>query len=291
MADRPEEEFDQADEMAIEVFQGGSIPRELSSGAMEFLWAKWKALNATNCLSLQRLTEESSHPLRANSTYVLSTGDDFVYMYVGDAIQAAAGFNPTGQLLSSLRQPDRARPARRSIARPPRRWRHRSCASRASATARQIWQGLVLPIKLAPGTVLLVCYSELVSHQSEVCEYLFQTSRDAMLDRLANRQRGRATSPTAGSCMMNDAARELLSFRDGIGNLRLKHLPALQGLDLRFRLHPPVAGRQRHAVLGRRPDIDAEIIRFAHVFALAPGRRGRRASRHGSNDAPALAPA
>ncbi len=107
--------------MAIEVFQGGSIPRELSSGAMEFLWAKWKTLNATNGLSLQRLTEESSHPLRANSTYMLSAGDDFVYMYVGDAIQAIIRFNPTGQLAVDIGKSGRPRPARRSIARPPRR--------------------------------------------------------------------------------------------------------------------------------------------------------------------------
>ena len=120
--------------MAIEVFQGASIPRELSSAAMEFLWAKWKALSATDSLSLQRMTEESSHPLRANSTYVLSAGDDFVYMYVGDAIQAAAGFNPTGQL---CRPPTASSPAICCpfTGRRQKRSHRRSRASRASATA------------------------------------------------------------------------------------------------------------------------------------------------------------
>src|SRR5688572_20877738 len=91
--------------MSIEVFQGGSIPRELSSGAMEFLWAKWRALNATGALSLQRLTEESNHPLRTNSTHMLQVGDDFVYLYVGEAIQTAVRFNPTGRLLSKSQSP------------------------------------------------------------------------------------------------------------------------------------------------------------------------------------------
>jgi hypothetical protein len=250
--------------MAIEVFQGASIPRELSSGTMEFLWAKWKALSATNSLSLQRLTEESSHELRANSTYVLSTGEDFVYMYVGDAIQAAAGFNPTGQLLSA---------SDRVIARDLLAVYRQSAKTLAPSFARftgvanggQIWQGLVLPIRLAPGTVLLVCYSELVSHQIEVCEYLFRTSRDPLI----------VASPIANELgdvndgwvvLMNDAARDLLNFRAGISNLRLKHLAALQGLDLRFRLHPPVAdGTISRASSG---GIDAEVIRFANAFAL-----------------------
>ncbi|MFT6669421.1 MAG: hypothetical protein ACJAVZ_000875, partial [Afipia broomeae] len=34
--------------MAIEVFNGTSIPRELTTAAMEFLWVKWKTLNDTN---------------------------------------------------------------------------------------------------------------------------------------------------------------------------------------------------------------------------------------------------
>src|SRR5258707_9908810 len=91
--------------MAIEVFHGASIPRELSSAAMEFLWAKWKILSATNDLTLQRLTEESTHSLRDNSNYMLSVGDDFVHMYVGQAIQRALGFNPTGQMLSTSDSP------------------------------------------------------------------------------------------------------------------------------------------------------------------------------------------
>ncbi len=110
----------------------------------------------------------------------------------------------------------------------------------SARNSRQIWQGLVLPVKLAPGTVLLVCYTELISHQSEVCEHLFQTSREAMLiaSPIAN-EMGEVTDGWV--VMMNDAARDLLDFRDSTGNLRLKQLQRLQGLELRFKLHPPAA--------------------------------------------------
>ncbi len=274
--------------MAIEVFQGGSIPRELSSAAMEFLWAKWKTLNATNSLSLQRLTEESSHPLRANSTYVLCTGDDCVYMYVGDAIQVAAGHNATGQLVSATDNP---------ITRDLLMVYRQAAKTLGPSFARftglrnggQLWQGLVLPIKLAPNTVLLVCYSELVSHQSEVCDYLFRSSRDAML--IASPIANEVGDVTDGwVVMINDAARELLDFRDGISNLRLKHLVALQGLDLRFRLHPPVPdGTTTRAASSQ--DIGADIIRFTHMFALRLSQRTTLDSRDQGQDAPALAPA
>ena len=76
--------------MAIEVFSGTSIPRELTTAAMEYLWVKWKTLHDTNDLTLQRLTEESDFPLQANLTHMVSTGDDFLYVYVGKAIREAS---------------------------------------------------------------------------------------------------------------------------------------------------------------------------------------------------------
>ena len=180
-----------------------------------------------------------AHPLRANSTYMLSAGDDFVYMYVGDAIQAIIRFNPTGRCCRCRKVRSRAtcsacyHQAARTLV--PSFVRFSSARN-----SRQIWQGLVLPIKLAPGTVLLVCYTELISHQSEVCEHLFQTSREAMLiaSPIAN-EMGEVTDGWV--VMMNDAARDLLDFRDSTGNLRLKQLQRLQGLELRFKLHPPAA--------------------------------------------------
>jgi PAS domain-containing protein len=275
--------------MAIEVFQGGSIPRELTSGAMEFLWAKWRALNATGGLSLQRLTEESSYQLAANSTYMITVGDDFVFMYIGEAIQAEAGTNRTGQLISRSDNPI-ARDLLAVYRQSAKTLMPSFVRFSGARNGRRIWQGLVLPIKLAPGTVLLVCYSELISHQSEVCEHLFQTSRDAML--IASPIANEAGDVLDGwVVMMNDAAREFLGFQDSIGNLRLKHLPLVKDLEFRFKLHPPVAPGSVTTVTNG-DGYAAEIIRFAHVFAmrLTGEGKGKAPASAVQEDAPALAP-
>jgi PAS domain-containing protein len=254
---------------------------------MEFLWAKWKTLNATNSLSLQRLTEESSHALRANSTYMLSAGDDFVYMYVGETIQAIIRFNPTGKLLSTSESPV-ARDLLGVYRQASKTLMPSFVRFSSARNSRQIWQGLVLPVRLAPGTVLLVCYTELISHQSEVWEHLFQTSRDPML--IASPISNEMAEVVDGwVVMMNDAARDFLGFHDATGNLRLKQLERLQTLDLRFRLQPPVPAGTVIAAAGA--GISAEIIRFAHVFALRLDTRGALGRSDDRIDAPELAPA
>lgn len=270
--------------MAIEVFQGGSIPRELSSGAMEFLWAKWKTLHATNGLSFQRLLEESHLPLRANLICMVQAGDDFVYMYVGKALQASLGIDPTGRLLSASDNPvsHDLLEIYRHAAKTGTPSFVRFASSNNSGGIRQ---GLVLPITLAPNTVLLVSYSEEISLQSEVCEYLFQSSRDAMV----------IASPIASDVgdvldgwvvMMNDAARDLLNFHDSIGNLKLKNLPQLQGFNFGFKLHPPVPIGS-HSRLAPVQGLCGEVIRFTHTFALRLNRLDVRSAR----DAPTLVPA
>ena len=138
--------------------------RELSSAAMEFLWAKWKTLNATNSLSLQRLTEESSHPLRANSTYVLCTGDDCVYMYV--AVTPSRWRPDTMRPASWCRLPTiRSRAiCSWSIGRPPKRLAPFVCAlHRPSATASRVAQGLGVALSSSRRTrCCWFRYSELV---------------------------------------------------------------------------------------------------------------------------------
>jgi PAS domain-containing protein len=257
--------------MAIEVFHGASIPRELSSAAMEFLWAKWKTLSATNDLTLQRLTEESNHALRDNSSFMMSVGQDpvhmdFVHMYVGQSIQQALGYNPTGQMLSASDSPvahDLLELYRHSA-------KHLVPSFVRTTGPRfrsgEIWQGLTLPIKLADGIVILVCYSEQISHHREVYEYLFQSSPEAML----------VASPISNDVgdavdgwvvMVNDAARRLLNFADGIGSLRVRHLAQLTDLDFSFKLHPPVRpGTSVRTVQGQQ--FEVEIVRFVNVFAL-----------------------
>jgi len=274
--------------MAIEVFHGASIPKELSSAAMEFLWAKWRTLSATKALTLQRLTEESTHPLRDNSIFMTSVGDDFVHLYVGQAVQDALGANPTGQLLSAG-----TNPIARDLLELYRHTAKNLVPSFVRTTGPRlsdgdIWQGLVLPIRLTEGVVVLVCYLEQVSHHREVYEYLFQNAPDAMV----------VASPICNDVgdaldgwvvMINDAARRLLNFRDSIANLRLKQLPALASVDFSFKLHPPVGtGKSVRTVAG--PDFRIDVIRFANVFALVMRGDHSGSQQPRVDGAPALAP-
>jgi hypothetical protein len=274
--------------MAIEVFHGASIPKELSSAAMEFLWAKWKTLSATKGLTLQRLTEESSHPLRENSIFMMPVGDDFVHLYVGQAVQDALGNNPTGVLLSAG-----VNPISRDLLELYRHTAKHVVPSFVRTTGPRlrsgdIWQGLVLPVPLSEGVVVLVCYLEQVSHHGEVYEYLFQNSPDAMV----------VASPICNDVgdaldgwvvMINDAARRLLKFCDSIGNLRLKQLPQLSSVDFSFKLHPPVGpGKTVRTVAG--PDFSIEVVRFANVFALVMRPYVNGTGQPRVEQSPALAP-
>ncbi|MGL5169077.1 MAG: hypothetical protein ACRC9K_24620 [Afipia sp.] len=251
--------------MAIEVFSGTSIPRELATAAMEFLWAKWKTLHDTNDLTVQRLTEECSYELRANSIHMISVGDDFAYTYVGEAIQAASHEKLAGSLLSQLTNPlkDEFRDVYRQVSKrmAPAFIRYTGGRSQSG----QIWQRLVLPIRITDGAVMLVIYSELISYQLEVYEHLFRTAPDAMV----------IASPIANDVghtidgwivMMNDRARQLLSFDGSIGNLRLTRLPQFAGVDIWGRLYAPKSAAAATPVT--TAEFNVEIMRFPHVFGL-----------------------
>lgn len=251
--------------MAIEVFSGTSIPRELATAAMEFLWAKWKTLHDTNDLTIKRLTEECSYELRANSIHMLSVGDDFAYVYVGDAIQTAAREKLAGSLLSQLTNPlkDEFADVYRQVTRrmTPAFVRYTSGRSQSG----QIWQRLILPIRITDGTIMLMIYSELISYQIEVYEHLFRTAPDAMV----------IASPIANDAghtvdgwivMMNDRARQLLNFDGSIGNLRLTQLRQFANVDLWGRLYAPKSAAAATPVT--TAEFNVEIMRFPHVFGL-----------------------
>jgi PAS domain-containing protein len=260
--------------MAIEVFSGTSIPRELATAAMEFLWAKWKTLHDTNDLTIKRLTEECRYELRANSIHMISVGDDFAYVYVGEAVQAASHEKLAGSLLSQLTNPLKEEFAEvyRQVARrmTPAFIRYTGGRSQSG----QIWQRLVLPIRIIDGTVMLMIYSELISYQIEVYEHLFRTAPDAMV----------IASPIANDAghtvdgwivMMNDRARQLLGFDGSIGNMRLTQLRQFASIDLWGRLYAPKSAAAATPVT--TAEFDVEIMRFPHVFGLRlspkPGAR------------------
>lgn len=252
--------------MSIEVFNGTSIPRELTTAAMEFLWAKWRTLKETNSLSLSRLTEESDFDLRPSSIYMVSVGDDFAYMYVGAAFQAAIG----GRVLAGSLLSASTHPIRRDFAEIYRQVARRMAPAfiRFTGTLAQsgrIWHRLVLPIPLGDDRAILLIYSELIDHQTEVYEHLFRTAPDAMV--IACPIVNDVGHTTDGwVLMMNDRARELLRYDGSLGNLRLAQLPQFAGIDLWGRLYAPKFATSAMPVT--TADFDIEILRFPHAFGL-----------------------
>ncbi|MBX9711561.1 MAG: hypothetical protein K2X60_11055 [Xanthobacteraceae bacterium] len=251
--------------MALEVFSGSSIPRELTTAAMEFLWAKWKTLHATGDLTSQRLTEESSYPLRDHCVFMMSVGDDFAYTYVGQAIQKATGRNLSGTLLSASDNPlsrDYASVYRQVASRmQPVCMRYTSPRKQNG----QIWQRLVLPVRIAENSVLIVIYSELISHHMEVYDHLFRTAPDAMVIACPiNNDVGHTTDGWV--LMMNDSARELLGFTGSIGNMRLSGLQQFASIDFWGRLYD--APKSVITAPLTAAGFDIELMRFPHVFGL-----------------------
>lgn len=251
--------------MAIEVFNGTSIPRELTTAAMEYLWAKWRTLKDTNDLTLARLTEESSFDLRPNFITMVSAGDDFAYMYVGSAIRAATGDRAlAGTLMSRSDNPIRREfgEVYRQVARRMAPAFIRFTGTRSQSG--QIWHRLVLPIRIGDDATVLLVYSELINHQTEVYEHLFRTAPDAMV--IACPITNDVGHTTDGwVLMMNDRARQLLRYDGSLGNLRLAQLPQFAGIDLWGRLYAP---KFATAMPVTTPDFDVEIMRFPHVFGL-----------------------
>ena len=251
--------------MSLEIFSGTSIPRELTTAAMEFLWAKWKTLYATGDLTLQRLTEETSYPLRENLVYLMNAGDDFVYTYVGEAVQKAIGRDRAGILLSAS-----GNPMSREYAQVYRKVADSlipACLRYTLPTTQngKVWQRLVLPVPIAGTCVCLVVYSELIDHHREVYDQLFKTAPDAMV----------VACPIANDVghtkdgwviMMNDRARAMLDFTASIGNLRLSQVPQFARIDVWGRLYGSRAAHGAPPI--STPDFDIELMRFPHVFGL-----------------------
>jgi hypothetical protein len=249
--------------MALEIFNGTSIPREFATAAMEFLWAKWKVLATTGGLSVQRLIEETSYHLRPNLTCLLSHGEDFIYVYVGDVVAEESGANHLGTLLSQS-----SNPLAKEFAEVYRRAGQTLKPSfvrftNSRSQSGTIWQRLILPIRLADDVILLAIYTELISHRLEVYEHLFRTAVDAMI----------IAGPIANDVghtvdgwvlMMNDAARERLGFSGSIGNLRLSSLPQFRDIGAWGRLYAPKGA----PIELRTVEFDLELMRFPRVFGL-----------------------
>lgn len=251
--------------MALEVIYGTTIPRELATPTMEYLWVKWRTLKATNQLDLERLTERSRHYLRQNLAYLISSGDSFAYLYVGDDVVGSHGNAKSGNLVTEISGPRAAdflqvyRKAASTMTPAFVRFTGETLAS------GQTWLRIVLPIQLTADTVLLVCYSEVASHQIEVYEHLFRTAPDAILVACAIcNDAGHAIDGWV--TMMNDRARAMLGYSGSLANLRLSEVPQFASIDLWGRLHAPRPGNSPQILKTAR--FDLEVLRFPHAFGL-----------------------
>lgn len=250
--------------MAIEVFQGSTIPRDIATAGMEFMFAKWRTLSGTGALTLQRLLDEAANDIRDRCHLLTPAGDDFAYVYIGSAMLEAIQPGPAGTVLS------RNTPLAREFAEVYRRVLRDKTPVFTRFTGRRsapgtIWHQLIMPVQTSPNSTVIACYSELISHQIEVYEHLFRTASDAIA----------VASPITNDAghvidgwvlMMNDRAREVLRYTEPLMNLRLSALHQFDGIDLWGRIYAPRPATK--SLIVTAGDLEIEILRFPHVFGL-----------------------
>jgi hypothetical protein len=215
--------------MAIELSYGAAIQAATTSPAIKFLMSKWSALNAAGKLNVQLLTD-GSYDVPSKSLYMVTIGDDFLYMHVGAKIRGSLGNDFTGRLLSSVDDQ-----VSRDL--------HDACA----ATVRShspvhvrftsprtgnvlLWECIILPLPAGPNATILVCYSEVMSHQADVCEYVFMHSPIPMLTVYPIFAPDGALDD-GWIVLINQSAREVFGVQEASGNRRLRELKVLQRSD------------------------------------------------------------
>lgn len=251
--------------MALEVFNGNTLPREFATAPMEYLLAKWKVLSATGELTLQRLTEETSYPLRPNLMLLTTCEDDFVHVYVGEALLREAGETaPRGRLSQgrSALAGEFADVYRRSVQHlKPVFVRFTEPGSHRGT----VWQRLILPVPLSDGLTMIVAYSEPISHSLEIYEHLFRTASDAMVVACPiTNEVGHTVDGWV--LMMNDRAREWLHFTGDLGNLRLNDLPQFRDVTVWGRRHAPKGATATMPLTTAQ--FDLELMRFPRAFGV-----------------------
>jgi hypothetical protein len=215
--------------MAIELSYGAAIQAATASPAIKFLTSKWGALNAAGKLNVQLLTD-GSYDVPSKSLYLVTLGDDFLYMHVGARVRESLGNDLTGRLLSS---------AEDQVSRDL----HDACAATVKYHAPihvrftsprtgsvLLWECIILPLPAGPNSTILVCYSEVMSHQAEVCEYVFMHSPIPMLTIYPIFAPDGALDD-GWIVLINQSAREVFGVQEASGNRRLRELKALQRPD------------------------------------------------------------
>ncbi len=251
--------------MAVEIFHLESIPQDALTPAMKFLLTKWNTLSVMNKLTLQAITESTSFNVRDNSSYMIPAGDDFFYMHMGDNVRAAVGQDFTGQLLSALDDTvarDLIDSYQQAVAQEkPIFIRFTSSFSENAL----IWERIVLPVPIPRLGMVLVCYSEVLSHQQEVFAYLFKHGRRPWIVTYPIFNGDRELDD-GWVLLMNDAARAAFSPDRPVRNMRLRDLSLFQFGPLWTAL------RDRYAIANPRATVtfdqlELELLKLNHLVA------------------------
>ncbi len=251
--------------MAVEIFHFDSIPQDALTPAMKFLLTKWNTLSVMHKLTLQAITESTSFNVRDNSSYMIPAGDDFFHMHVGDNVRAAIGRDFTGQLLSSLDDTvarDLIDAYQQAVAQEkPTFMRFTSLIAENAL----IWERIVLPVPIPHLGTILVCYSEVLSHQQEVYAYLFKHARRPWIVTYPIFNGARELDD-GWVLLMNDAARAAFSPDRPVQNLRLRDLSLFQFGPLWPAL------RERYALANPRATVtfnqlELELLKLNHLVA------------------------
>jgi len=251
--------------MTIEVFPTASIQQEILAPASEYLLAKWKTLKQTGALTLQRLTEEGSYEIADNSIYMIETGGDFAFLYVGQNVQKEIGRNPTGQLLSMSASPlafdlpvvySRAITSDQPLMVRYTTMREDHCT---------LWQRLILPVRIGNIT-LLVCYSEVISSREDIFNYLVEVSPSALIVFYGTRNEAQRLDD-GWILLANARARAMVDSEEVIAGRRLREFERFAADDFWVILRQAVAAAHPRAP-AQHGDMAFEVIKFQHMIAL-----------------------
>jgi hypothetical protein len=239
--------------MAVEVFHYDCIPRDALPPAMMFLLTKWNTLSVMDKLTLPAIAEGSSVNVFDNCAYMIPAGDDFYFVHMGKNVQAAVGLDHTGKLLSTINTViarDLLDAYQQAVAQETPIFMRFTSATAQNAL---VWERLVLPIPVHRLGVILVCYSEVISHHQGVFEYMFQSARHPCLVTYPIFD-GEQKLDDGWVLLMNDAARAAFSYEQPIGNLRLRELALFQFAQLWTQL------RERYALANPRSTVALDRV-------------------------------
>ena len=216
--------------MAMEVHYGAAIQAVTSSPAIKFLISKWNTLHASGRMTVQLLTE-GNYDIPAKSVYMVTLGDDFLFMHVGQKILDTVKQDFTGRLLSSL-DDDIARDLHDAYGAAVKFGAPMYLRFTSPLTEDVLlWERVILPVPAGPNGTILVCYSEVMSHQLEVYEYVFRNSPVPMMVvyPIFTPQK---VIDDGWIVLVNETGRVVFDLHERVGNRRLRELKSFQCPEL-----------------------------------------------------------